>query len=115
MHIKVNDLVKILAGNDQGTTGKVLKVYKDRELVLVEQVNVVFKHMKRSRQNPRGGRLEKEMPVSISNVMLVCPRCNQASRTGVRIADDGMKSRFCKKCKADIGVISKKKTPVAKK
>lgn len=89
--------------------GKVLKIFAEKNKILVEGCNMVYKHMKKSRQNPRGGRLHKEMPLQIANVMLLCPACNKPSRTGTRIKE-GVKYRFCKKCDADLGAVSKKKT-----
>jgi large subunit ribosomal protein L24 len=82
--------------------------------VLVEGIAKVFKHMKRSRQNPRGGRLHKEMPIQISNVALVCPACNKPTRVGFKVEADGAKSRVCKKCNATINTVSKKKKTAAK-
>ena len=86
--------------------GKVLKVNRAAGKLVVEGMNRVFKHMRRSQQNPQGGRLSKEMPIQLSNVMLVCPACGKPSRTGARLAADGSKERFCKKCSAAIGRIS---------
>jgi large subunit ribosomal protein L24 len=74
--------------------------------VIVEGVNRVYRHIKRSQKNPQGGRLSKEMPVDLSNVMLVCTSCNQPARTGVKFRPDGTKERVCKKCNAAIGVIA---------
>ncbi|MGC4001640.1 MAG: 50S ribosomal protein L24 [Pirellulales bacterium] len=111
-------LMKIAFGKNGETKefkyGKVLKIYRERNKVLVEGVNMVYKHMKKSRQNPRGGRLHKEMPVQLSNVMLLCPSCKKPAKTGVRVTAEGDKHRFCKKCDANIGQISKKKKPAAK-
>jgi len=89
----------------EGATGK----------VLVEGVNRVYKHVRKSQRNPRGGRLSKEMPVSISNVKLVCQSCNAAARMGARYLDDGSKERYCKKCGAGNGQISPPKARYAKK
>ena len=98
MHIKVGDTVQVIAGNDRGSRGKVLKVSRQTDKLVVEGMNRVFKHMRRSQRNPQGGRLSKEMPIQLSNVMLVCTSCNKPARTGARIAADGSKTRFCKKC-----------------
>jgi large subunit ribosomal protein L24 len=106
MHLKVNDQVEITTGDDRGTRGKILKMLRDEGKVLVEGVNRVYKHVRRSQKNPQGGRLSKEMPVQISNVLLVCPSCNRAARTGAKIQDDGSKVRVCKKCKNAIGSIA---------
>src|SRR5207247_6392404 len=99
MHIRVGDTVEVIAGNDRGQRGKVLKVNRDAGKIVVEGMNRVFKHMRRSQRNPQGGRLSKEMPIQISNVQLVCTACNAAVRTGARRTADGGKERLCKKCK----------------
>ncbi|PHS03612.1 MAG: 50S ribosomal protein L24 [Blastopirellula sp.] len=106
MHIKVDDTVEVIAGKDRAVRARVLKVIPTTGKVIVEGVNKVFKHVRRSQQNPQGGRLSKEMPLQISNVMLVCQSCGKATRTGSKIHDDGSKTRYCKKCGADQHVIS---------
>ncbi len=106
MHIRVGDTVEVIAGNDSGSRGKVLKVDRAAGKLVVEGMNRVFKHMQRSQRNPQGGRLSKEMPIQISNVLLVCGSCSKASRTGARINADGSKERYCKKCSAGIGRIA---------
>jgi large subunit ribosomal protein L24 len=105
MHIRVDDIVEVIAGEDR-VRGKVLRVLRSEDKVIVEGVNRVYRHVRRSQKNMQGGRLSKEMPVSISNVMLVCSACGQPARTGARFRADGTKERFCKKCKAAIGVIA---------
>ncbi len=114
MHIKVDDTVKILSGDDRDVRAKVLKVLAADRKVLVEGVNRVYKHMRRSQRNPQGGRLSKEMPVSISNVALICESCGEATRTGARYRDDGSKERYCKKCDAGNGLISPPRKAYAK-
>jgi large subunit ribosomal protein L24 len=109
MHIRVNDTVKILTGDDRDVTSRVLSVDRVAGKVYVEGVNRVYKHVRKSQRNPQGGRLSKEMPVQLSNVMLVCERCKKPTRVGVRITDRGVKERFCKKCSAGIGEIGKAK------
>ena len=106
MLIKVGDTVQVTCGNDRGHKGKVLNVDQAAGKVLVEGVNIVFKHVRRSQKNPQGGRLEKEMPIDASNVMLVDPQSGQPTRVGVRFLDDGSKERFAKKSGASLGVIS---------
>ena len=115
MHIKTDDIVKIISGEDKGAEGKVLRILRETDKVLVEGVNRVYRHVRRSQKNPQGGRLSKEMPVSVSNVMLICKSCGQPSRTGVRFADDGAKECFCKKCKATVRVLSSTRAAKAKK
>ncbi|HEV3343488.1 MAG TPA: 50S ribosomal protein L24 [Pirellulales bacterium] len=105
MHIRAGDTVKIICGDDKGVTGKVLTIDRQAGKLVVEGVNRVYKHVRRSQRNPQGGRLSKEMPVQIANVLLVCPSCNQAARTGSRVAADGSKERVCRKCGKGIGAM----------
>ncbi len=102
MNIKKNDTVKVIAGNYKGKIGKVLKVFPEKERVLVEGVNIVKKHVRKSSKYPQGGIIEMEAPIHVSNVMLICPRCGEATRVGHArlVSADGKKSkmRVCKKC-----------------
>lgn len=97
--VRKDDKVQILAGKDKGKIGKVLKVLKKRDCVIVEKVNVVKRH---TRGNPysgqAGGILDKEAPIHVSNVAVVCDACTKATRVGYRYTEDGTKVRFCKKC-----------------
>jgi large subunit ribosomal protein L24 len=106
MHIKNGDMVEVTTGDDRGVRARVVSVDRRSRKVVVEGVNLVYKHVRRSQKNPQGGRLSKEMPVSLSNVILVCEKCSRACRTGIRIDAEGAKFRFCKKCGAQIGQIS---------
>jgi large subunit ribosomal protein L24 len=103
--IRVDDLVQVVTGDDKGVQAKVLKVDRDSGKLIVEGVNRVYKHVRRSQRNPQGGRLSKEMPISLSNVMLVCGSCGKPTRVGVRLRADGTKERFCKKCGAANGTV----------
>ena len=95
MHIRANDTVEVITGDDAGARGRVLKVNHDAGTIVVEGVNRVYKHVKRSQRNPQGGRLSKEMPVRWSNVLLICTACGQPTRTGARfLAHDGGVSVF---------------------
>jgi large subunit ribosomal protein L24 len=114
MHIRVDDIVEVIAGEDR-LRGKVLKVLRDDGKIVVEGANRVYKHVRRSQKNLQGGRLSMEMPISISNVLLVCPTCGKPTRTGARFRPDGTKDRFCKKCDAAIGVIAPPRKSHAKK
>jgi large subunit ribosomal protein L24 len=105
MHIRIDDIVEVITGEDR-VRAKVLKVLRDEGKVVVEGVNRVYRHIRRSQKNVQGGRLSKEMPISISNVLLVCTACGKPARTGARFRQDGTKERYCKKCKAAIGVIA---------
>ncbi len=97
-HVKKGDLVQVMAGKEKGKQGKVLHVFTGKDRLTVENLNIVKRHTRPSRQNQEGGIVEKEAPMSASNVMLVCSACNQPSRTGIRVLEDGTKARFCKKC-----------------
>jgi large subunit ribosomal protein L24 len=106
MWIKQNDTVAIISGESRGTRGKVLRVDPRAGKLVVEGVNRVYKHVRRSQKNPQGGRLSMEMPMPMSNVALVCQSCKRATRVGARVLPDGSKERYCKKCGAGIGTIA---------
>jgi large subunit ribosomal protein L24 len=106
MHIRSDDIVEVIAGDDRGTRARVLRIEHAAGKILVEGVNRVFKHVRRSQKNPQGGRLSKEMPIQLSNVLLVCTSCGKATRTGARFSDDGAKERFCRACGASQGAIA---------
>jgi len=97
--IRKDDKVMVITGKDQGKVGKVLKILRKSDRVLVEKVNMVTRHVRPNpyRREP-GGRVEKEMPLHVSNVMVVCSKCNSPTRVGFRTTEDGKKIRFCKKC-----------------
>jgi large subunit ribosomal protein L24 len=115
MWIKTNDTVRVITGEDRGASGKVLRVDRKAGKLVVEGINRVYKHVKRSQKNPQGGRLSKEMPIAVGNVLLVCERCGAAARLGVRFLPDGAKERYCKKCGAGNGQVSPPKARYAKK
>ena len=102
MKIVKNDIVQIVSGNDSGKRERVLYVMPKDNRLLVEHVNFVTKHMRRSRENPQGARLQKEAPINASNCMLVCPNCDQGVRVGYSIDDNNKKVRVCKKCGNEI-------------
>jgi large subunit ribosomal protein L24 len=120
MHVRKDDIVEVLTGDDAGTpqsrtTGRVLRVLPDKNKVVVEGINRVYKHLKPSRQNPQGGRLSKEMPIAVSNVLLYCSTCRRGVRVGRRYMDDGRKERYCKKCGNNLGFLSKARPRYARK
>lgn len=115
MWIKANDTVQVMSGKDRGTRGKVLRISRGDAKIVVEGANRVYKHIKKSQKNPRGGQLSKEMPLAISNVLLVCQACGAAVRLGARYLADGSKERYCKKCGAGNGQVSPAKARYAKK
>lgn len=96
--IRKGDTVQVLTGKDKGKTGKVLVVNRPEQRVFVEKLNRVKRHMKPSQKHRQGGIIEKEGPIQVSNVMVICQNCGKASRTGMRRLDDGQKLRYCKKC-----------------
>ncbi|WP_029911128.1 50S ribosomal protein L24 [Pelobacter seleniigenes] len=102
VHVKKDDMVKIIAGKERGKTGKVLRVFPAKGRVVVENLNVVKRHTRPNQLNPEGGIVEKEAAISMSNVMLICGSCNEATRTGVKTLEDGSKTRYCKKCNASV-------------
>ena len=97
--IRSGDTVVVLSGRNKGEQGKVRQNLIDRDRVVVEGVNIVKKHIKRGRAR-QAGIVEVEAALHVSNVMLVCPSCKEATRVGVRQGDDGKNARFCKKCDA---------------
>ncbi|MDR3233802.1 MAG: 50S ribosomal protein L24 [Planctomycetaceae bacterium] len=106
MRVNKDDQVLVISGSSRGKRSRVVKVDRAGGLVTVEGVNVVHKHVRRSRRNPQGGRLTMEMPIAVSNVQVICPLCTQPTRVGVRYGEDSAKFRVCKKCGADIAQIS---------
>lgn len=98
MNVRRNDMVAVISGNYRGKRGKVLRVLPKREWVVVEGINTVKRHTKPSQANPQGGIIEKEGPIHLSNVMVVCPKCDSPARVGKTWLEDGQKIRVCKKC-----------------
>ena len=96
--IKLNDRVEVIAGKDKGRVGKVTKVFRSADKVLVEKVNMIKRHTKPSSINQQGGIIEKEAPIHVSNVQMICPQCSKTSRIGKKVLEDGQSVRFCKKC-----------------
>lgn len=102
MRIKVNDMVVVRTGKDRGTKGKVMKVDREKDLVTVEGIHEVFRHVRRSQRNMQGGRISKFMPIPMANVQVICPTCQKPCRIGVVFDTNGKKERACKKCGAVI-------------
>src|SRR5213080_1921437 len=107
MLIRKGDMVRVVTGDDKGTTGRVLRVMRDVNKLVVEGVNRVYRHLKPSRRNPQGGRLSKEMPVDASNVMLVDPSSGKPTRVGVRYLADGTKELYAKKSGVRLRLLTK--------
>ena len=98
MKVVKNDSVLVISGNYQGKKGKVLKVYPKESRVIVEGVNFIKRHTRATQKNPQGGIVEKEAPIHVSNLMVVCPKCDTPSRLGRKILEDGKKVRICRSC-----------------
>ena len=98
MKIRKNDNVLVIAGKDKGKKGKVRYAYPKKNIVLVESINLVKKHSRPVRQARQAGIIEREAPLSISKVMLLCSKCNHPTRIGFRFLEDGRKVRVCRVC-----------------
>ena len=96
--IKKDDNVRIISGKERGKNGKVLKVFPGKMTALVEKLNMQKKHTKPTNQNKQGGIVEKEGPIHLSNLMIICPKCNKPVRVSKKLLEDGKKVRQCKKC-----------------
>jgi len=92
LHVKKGDTVSVLSGNDKGKTGKILRVFPKKERVLVEGINIRVKHQKANQEFPQGGRISREMPIHVSNVLPLDPSTNQPTRVGRKLIEvDGAK------------------------
>jgi len=101
--IKKNDKVEVLSGREKGRQGKVLKILKEKNMALVERVNMVKRHTKPGgKAGQQGGIIEKEAPLKLSKLMVVCPKCAKTTRIGSRVLEDGERVRYCKKCSEQI-------------
>jgi len=95
--LKKGDTVKVLSGKDKGKTGKIIRVIPEEDRVIVEKINLIKKH-KRPDQKSKGGILEKEAPLHVSKVGLLCGKCNKSVRVRSKIIEDGKKVRLCSQC-----------------
>jgi len=99
MRIKKGDMVKIRTGRDHGKTGKVLRIARDRGMVVVEGLNLLVRHLRPRRAGEQGQRVRFPAPLPVARVMLVCAKCGKPTRVGIRSLPDGRRERECKKCK----------------
>ena len=97
-HVRKNDMVKVIAGKEKGKSGKVLRLVPKKNRVVVEKVNFIKRHSRPSGKTRQGGIIQKEAAIHISNVLLLCPKCNEGVRTGKKALEDGKKALVCKKC-----------------
>ncbi len=98
MKIKKDDRVKVISGKDKGKTGKVLKTYSKENTVIVEGVNKIKRHQRPTNNQKEGGIIEKDAPLKVNKVMLVCPVCDKPTRIGHKRLENNEKVRTCKKC-----------------
>lgn len=99
MKLRVDDTVLITRGKDRGKTGQIQQVFSKQNRVLVEGINVVQRHTKATGSIRQAGIVQKELPIPMANVRLICPHSNKATRVGYTTLADGGKARICKECK----------------
>ena len=102
MRIKTGDKVQFLSGKDHGKTGKMLQVFPRLNKASVEGLNMLVKHLPRRNDSEKGQKVQFASPVNMDKLMLVCPRCGQPTRVGVKLTDDKKRVRVCKQCKETI-------------
>ncbi|HEY9556017.1 MAG TPA: 50S ribosomal protein L24 [Acidimicrobiales bacterium] len=98
LKIKKGDNVQVLTGKDRGKTGVVSRALPEVRKVIVDGVNVAKKHQRATRATMQGGIIDKDMPIPVANVALLCPACSKPTRVGYKVDTDGTKTRVCKKC-----------------
>ena len=96
--LKKGDMVEVIGGKDHGKKGKVLKVFRDRMLAIVENINVVEKKQRPTQENPKGGIIKIEETIPVSKIQVVCSSCSKRTRIGVKKIENNQKLRYCKKC-----------------
>lgn len=106
--LKVNDQVEVITGKDKGRVGKIIKVYKKSDKALVERINMIKRHTKARAEGQEGQIVDKEAPIHVSNLMLVCPKCTNTVRVARKSLEDGTKVRICKKCSESVEPSKKK-------
>ena len=98
LYIRKNDKVMVIAGKEKGKIGTVLKIHLEKDRAIVEKLNIVKRHTRPGGKSAKGGILEKEASIHISNLLLVCGKCAEAARVGRKVLEDNSKVRYCKKC-----------------
>lgn len=98
MRVRKGDMVQVLAGKDVGKQGQITRVITGADRVIVEGVNLAKKHQKATKSTTQGGIIDKDMPMHVSNVAIVCAKCTKPTRIGYEFNSDGEKSRVCRKC-----------------
>lgn len=97
-NLKKNDLVRVIAGKEKGKSGRILRIFAKKDRAIIEKINFIKRHQRPSGQQRQGGIIEREAPLHLSNLMLVCESCNSPIRVGEKVLEDGKKARYCKKC-----------------
>lgn len=96
--LKKNDLVMVIAGKEKGKSGRILRILTKKDRAIVEKINMIKRHQRPSGQQRQGGIIEREGPLHLSNLMLVCDSCSRRVRIGKKVLEDMKKARYCKKC-----------------
>lgn len=102
LRIKRDDTVLVIAGKNRGKQGQIRQLFPERRRVVVQGVNMIKRHMRQRAMGTQAGIIEKEAPLAVSNVMLICKSCNRPVRVGFRVRQDGVKVRVCRSCKEDV-------------
>ena len=102
MKIKKGDRVRVLTGKDRGKEGEVMRAIPEKQKLIVDGVNVAKRHQRATRATTQGGIVDKDMPIPVANVAIICTSCNKATRVGYRFDDQGRKVRICRKCGGDL-------------
>lgn len=100
--VRRNDVVQVIRGDDRGKQGRVLAMHAEEGRAVVEGINFVWKHVRRSQKQPKGARIKKESPISLSNLRVVCASCSKPTRVRTKAAEDGRRIRICGKCKQGV-------------
>jgi large subunit ribosomal protein L24 len=102
LRIRRDDIVYVISGKDKGKSGKVIKVFRQVDRAIVEKINLVKKHMRKTKQDGKSGIVSVERPIHLSKLMIFCKSCNKPVRVGIKFLKDDKKARFCKRCKETI-------------
>jgi large subunit ribosomal protein L24 len=102
MKLRKGDHVRVIAGKDLGKEGPITRVYPETERIIVDGVNVAKRHTRAQGQTMQGGIIDKDMPLHVSNVAIICTSCSSPTRVGYRFEPDGTKVRICRKCGKDL-------------
>ena len=97
-HVRKGDTVVVVAGKERGKRGRVLRVIPDKNRVVVERINMIKKHQRPTQKLRQGGIIEREASLHVSNLMVVCGKCDKATRTGVQVLANGRRARVCRRC-----------------